>query len=291
MNFEQKLQEEIEEEKANDPIMPLWEAAEEKFKTTNFTRYKTGIDTIDGVSKLREEDKGGFAGGDVIIISAPTGNGKTTLAATLSHSMFKNEGLPSLWFTYEVSIYQLWQNFQAMGADKNDVMVVPFEHTTGKMEWVEKKIKEAKEKYWAKVVVIDHLGFLTPTQKMNSNMSQNYASFLTQIVRELKTIAVREDIIIILPAHMIKAASDDPTLKDIGHSGGIAQEADFVILMAREEAKKSKSAGALMEDYYTPFTKVILAKNRIGGKTPSFWMEKKDGKLIQTFKPYEQTRL
>jgi hypothetical protein len=77
---------------------------------------------------------------------------------------------------------------------------------------------------------------------------------------------------------MVKSATDTPTLRDIGHSGGISQEADVVILMAREENKSGDG------NYYTQYTKVILAKNRIGGDTPSWWMEKINGKLVETFK-------
>lgn len=153
-----------------------------------------------------------------------------------------------------------------------------------------KKIFEAKQKYDVKYVVIDHLGFLAPFQKMNQNMTQNYSSYLGQICRELKTIAVRENIFIILPVHMVKSASDDPSLRDIGYSGGIAQEADFVILMAREEVKKD-SLNIQPNSYYTERTKVSLAKNRVGGSTPTWWMSMEDGKLKTIFVDYEEEQL
>lgn len=276
-----KIKKQIEEEKqdnlANDPMKLMSEVAEDKKKEFNFQRYSTGIFPLDRVLNLKREDKGGLAGGDVVIISAPTGNGKTTLASTMAIDMIQKEGLPCAFFTYEVNVYNLWESFKEMGAGENDILCVPAEHTTGKLEWVEKKIKEAKEKFYSKVVVIDHLGFLAPFQKINSNISQNYSAYIAQIVRELKTIAVKENIIIILPVHMNKSASDNPTLRDIGHSGGIAQEADVVILLAREEDTSGES-------YYTKYTKVILAKNRIGGETPTWYMEKINGKLVETYK-------
>lgn len=281
--IEAKLSQEIQEESAKDDILLLWEAAQLKEKEASFSRYKIGIKEFDDVSKLRPEDNGGIAGGDLMIISAPTGNGKTTLASTFSYNLLRDNGIPSLWFTYEVSVYALWRAFENMGASKEDFFCVPAEHTTGKLEWVEKKIKEAKEKYAIGNVVIDHLGFLTPFQRMNQNMSQNYASYLAQICRELKTIAVKENISIMLPVHMVKSATDDPSLRDIGHSGGIAQEADFVLLMAREETSKSKLASDMQKDYYTERTKVILAKNRIGGVTPSWWMKMQEGKLVTDY--------
>lgn len=285
-SLENKINEEELENEARDEIILLGDAAEKKKKESNFERYDTGMTFFDNSAKL-ENEQGGIAGGELLIISAPTGNGKTTLAATISYHLLKKVGLPGLWFTYEVSVYQLWKVFERMGGAKDDIVCVPADHTTGKLEWVEKKILEAKQKYDVKYVVIDHLGFLAPFQKMNQNMTQNYSSYLGQICRELKTIAVRENIFIILPVHMVKSASDDPSLRDIGYSGGIAQEADFVILMAREEVKK-ESLNIQPNSYYTERTKVSLAKNRVGGSTPTWWMSMEEGKLKTISVNYEE---
>jgi len=283
-DLEKKIEIKKTELESHDPIMLMSKAAAEKEKTFKFERYSTGMIPIDSVTKLRPQDKGGLTGGDVVIVAAPTGNGKTTFCATLSYNMLRAEGLPSLWFSYEVNVWNLWQIFKNFGVNEEELVCVPFEHTTGNLDWIRRKIAEAKEKFFVKLVVIDHLGFLTPSQRLNSNMGSNYAIYLAQIVRELKTIAVQEDIIILLPVHMVKSAGDDPTLRDIGHSGGIAQEADLVILLAREENTKSKMVGIANENYYSRYAKVMIAKNRIGGETPSWWVERKDGLLVQTIK-------
>lgn len=285
--LEASLNNEIEESKIDDPIILLSDAAEEQQKNISFTRYPIGIETFDNNAKL-DAEQGGLSGGDLMIVSGPTGNGKTLLSSTIAYNMLKEQSIPSLFLTYEVSTFALWKSFQKMGAQAGDFICAPALHTTGKLEWVEKKIREAKGKYMVGNVVIDHLGFLVPFQKLNQQMSQNYSSYLSQIVRELKTIAVKENISIILPVHMVKSASDDPSLRDIANSGGIAQESDFVLLLAREETKKSGLSKDLSDDYYTKYTKVIVAKNRPGGKTPSFWMEMKDGKLVETWKEYNK---
>jgi replicative DNA helicase len=281
--LENMLAAEVAESKADDPVILLSDAAEEQKKNINFSRYPIGIPSFDQYAKL-DEEQGGLAGGELMIVSGPTGNGKTLLASTIAYNLLTNQGIPTLFLTYEVSVFSLWKSFEKMGAKPGAFICAPASHTTGKLEWVEKKIKEAKEKYMIGNVVIDHLGFLVPFQKPNQNMSQNYSSFLSQIVRELKTIAVKENISIILPVHMVKSATDDPSLRDIGHSGGIAQESDFTLLIAREEATKSKAASDMGHDYYTKYAKVIMAKNRPGGKTPSFWMQVEDGKLVETWK-------
>lgn len=266
-----------EESEVPDDIVLLSELARQKKDSVSSERYTTGIPVIDGVAKLDPvTDRGGLAGGEIVIIAAPTGHGKTTMSQTLSYNMLKNEGMASLWFTYEVSEYALWRKFELMGAKPEDFICVPANNTTGNVAWLDKKIKEAKTKYLIGVVVIDHLGFLAPAQDMNKNMSQNYSSYLAQIVRELKQISVRENVVIILPVHMNKSTDQDPTLRDIGYSGGIAQEADFVILMARLEDREGSS-------YYKPETKCFLAKNRPGGETPKWYMKIEGGKFVEAF--------
>jgi replicative DNA helicase len=106
---------------------------------------------------------------------------------------------------------------------------------------------------------------------MNQSFSSNYSSYLAQTVREVKTIAVKHDIIILLPVHMNKSATDEPTMRDIGNSSGIGQETDGVILMARKESYE--------KEYYSDISTVILGKNRPGGKHPKWYMHKKEGKL------------
>ena len=68
------------------------------------------------------------------------------------------------------------------------------------------------------------------------------------------------------------------------------QEADFVILMAREEVKK-ESLNIQPNSYYTERTKVSLAKNRVGGSTPTWWMSMEEGKLKTIFVDYEEEQV
>lgn len=268
-----EINKKADEELKKDKIVKLSELAGEIAKK-KIQRYRTRVAPLDQVYKMPMDENGGLSEGDLVIISAPTGQGKTLLSATLTRQLMES-GLKSCWFSYEVNALALWQIFQQMGTGNDSPIYIPFEHTTGKLGWVTEKILEAKE-LGAKLFVIDHLGFLSPHQSYDRNMSQNYSTYLTSIVRELKTLAVREEIIIILPVHMNKSATDNPSLRDIANSAGIAQEADLVILMAREEEKGNGGS------YYTPYTQVKIAKNRPGGETPTFWMTRHGGRLTET---------
>ena len=211
--------------------------------------------------------EGGVCLGDIVIIAAPTGNGKTSLAQDWTLSFIRGkQKAPVLWFTYEVMTRNLWKKFKIMGMTEDDLAVVPAKNTTGNVAWVEAKIKEAKEKFKVKAVVIDHLGFLLPKTNgvMGQKMSMNQSSFITQIVRDLKTIAINEEVIIILPVHMNKGK--EVTQDQISNSSGIAQEADAVFLLARE-----KNNDSAIKEYFTEYTKITLSKNRKTGASPFGW--------------------
>ena len=211
---------------------------------------------------------GGVSPGDVVVIAGQSGHGKTSLAQDWTVSLIRGaKKVKALWFSYEVLPTHLWNKFVGMGINREDCIFTPAKNSTGNVAWVENKIKEGKEKFGIKAVFIDHLGFLLPKTDGTlgkSNMSSNYAAFITQIMRDLKTIALNEEVIIFLPVHMKKMDSKHKTsdIDDIKDSSGIGQESDLVFLIERE---RNKDKGA--KSYFTDITKITLAKNRKTGAT------------------------
>jgi len=210
---------------------------------------------------------GGVSLGDVVVIAGQTGHGKTSLAQDWTMSLIRGEKkLKALWFSYEVLPVHLWKKFQEMGMTREDCAFIPAKHSTGNVAWVEQKIKEGKEKFGIKAVFIDHLGFLLPKTSgvLGKAMSANYATFLTQIMRDLKTLALQEEVIIFLPVHMKKVDSRNrhSDSDDIKDSSGIGQESDLVFLIEREKNKEKDA-----DTYFTEVTKITLAKNRKTGLT------------------------
>jgi len=211
---------------------------------------------------------GGASPGDLVSVAGRTGEGKSSIAQDWTLSFIRGpKKAPVLWFSYELLPSHLWKKFKTMGMTEDDITVIPAKHTSGNVAWVEAKVKEAKEKFNIKVVVIDHLGFLLPKTNgiLGKNMSQNHATFVTQIVRDLKTIALSEEVIIVLPVHVRKTngALDIESIKD---TAGVAQESDLVFLIERERDTGKDSKG-----YFTEYTKITLAKNRKTGQTLSAW--------------------
>lgn len=252
----------------DDEVLPFDDSA--KRQTINLTeKIPTKMMIFDDATM------GGMDNGDLIIVSGQTAHGKTSFCQHMTMNLV-DEGFPCLWFSYEVLTYFLWEKFKSMGAKAEDFLgYVPLKHVTGQVEWIENKIIEAKKKFLVKVVFIDHLGFLLPrvTSDKWSQVERNFSAYLGNICRELKKLAIKEEIVIVLPVHMRK--TDNPTINDIRDSSGIAQEADLVFTLNRE--KNSDEEG---EQEYTDYTRVVLAKNRKTGKSVRGWFTMNNGRFI-----------
>ena len=260
-NFEQtNYQEPVIFDNGDDEVKLLSVVAKEQKINLNDV-YPLGMPVFDEVYM------GGAFPGDLIVIAGPQGEGKTSLAQDWTMGLLRGEKkAKSLWFSYEVLPNFIWAKFADMGMKESEGVFIPAKHSTGEISWVREKIKEAKKKFGIKAVVIDHLGFLIPetSQIFKKNMSSTYSIYLTQIVRSLKTIALAEEVIIILPTHIRKVNTYQRHLdiSDIGNSSSIAQESDLVFLIERERNKDSEAT-----EVYTSVTRIALAKNRRTGQT------------------------
>ena len=261
---------------ADDEILPMSEAV--KRQPVDYSAvYSSGIEIID------EGLVGGFSSGNLVIVSAPTGMGKTSLCQTFTYNLAL-QGLPCLWFSYEVFIADLWQKFKNMGMDEQYLCYTPLKMTSGSVDWIDKKIEEAKKKFNIKAVFIDHLGFLMPKVKAGESIERqgnNYALYLTRICRDLKSLALDKNIMLFIPAHMRKTS--DPNVNDIAYSAGVSQEADVVFVMDREVSNDPAN-----EEYFTGHTLITLMKVRKPrGKNLKGWFDMVDDRLVHdtSYKP------
>ena len=206
----------------DDEVLPFAEvAALQPNKTDTFPT---------GLPLLNEYLEGGFRGGDLVVIAGRSGEGKTSLAQTMTYHMTK-KAIPALWFSYEVSVQRLHEKFVDMGISDHYYVYAPKKNRSGNLEWVEKKIVEAVKKYWTKVVFIDHIDMLSPR---NIQKSDNESQVLKKIATELKQLAITLDVVIVLMAHVRKTESRKKLeMQDISSSAGIYQLSDFVILIER----------------------------------------------------------
>jgi replicative DNA helicase len=232
-----------------------------------------------GFNLLDEMIDGGFKPGELIILSAPTKQGKSTMAQTMTWNMAQN-GKQSLWFSMEMSWQELTRKFLAMdelfkkqGMPSITPIHYPIENYLRggeiQMNWIKETISESKRLNNTNFVVIDHLHFLLPLKDFNTNPS----FLIGGIVREIKKIAVELAIPILLIAHTTKLDIDKtPDINSIRDSSFIAQESDFTMIMWRirdkNASKRTNDEGdSDTQIVYTNKAWLSLEANRRNGRT------------------------
>jgi replicative DNA helicase len=222
---------------------------------------------------------GGLRPGELAILSAPTKNGKTTLAQTITWNL-ASQGKSVLWFTMEMSWKELTRKFMGMDsiykdgrrAFSSNAICYPLDNFRGggklQLDWLRDVIDNAKNVDGVGLVVIDHLHFLLPLKDYNTNIS----FLIGAIVREIKKIAVDLQIPIILIAHTKKLDIDKtPDINSIRDSSFIVQESDFTFIMwrirSKDNLKKSSDEGLEQNMIYTNKTWLSLEANRRTGQT------------------------
>jgi replicative DNA helicase len=223
---------------------------------------------------------GGLKEGDLVVVSGFTGMGKTYLCQSMTYNLVKS-GQPCLWFSFEVTIGELWRKFKDMGVDNGFLAYSPEKTSNRNLNWVSEKIVDSRDRFKTKVVFIDHLGFLAEDPaNYDTNLSSNYATKLTLICRRLKSIAVDNNLAIVLMAHLKKPqnSTSEPTVHDLKDSSGVGQEADAVILINRKKASSGYGDG----EVYDKQSIVKIEKNRRTGQNKIFTVEPSEGRLIDS---------
>ena len=210
------IRKELMDYKGQDQIVSSFDLAE-------MIKYSKDIPVIKSKIPLLDYHlEGGFEGGELISVSGPPKTGKTLLCQSLTLS-FLDQGYKSLWFQYEVTPKRFIEGF-------NDLpkFYLPQKLEAYNMPWIEKRILEAILKHGIKVVFIDHLHYLFDL------VSQNTSLQIGSVIRTLKQIAVKYNIIIFLACHMKKVTFDkEPSDEDIRDSSLIGSESDTVLIIWR----------------------------------------------------------
>lgn len=180
------------------------------------------------IPKLDKIIKGGFKGGQLIVVSGITGQGKSTLCKSIGLSAME-QGLLSTWFSYELDMEEFLNDFPH---DTVANILLPSVLKGRSPEWIEMRSWEAKLKYSSNLVFIDHLHFLVDLHK-----SRNISFDVGSVVRNLKLLAVHHNLTVFLICHTMKTKGDSDVelgLGDVRDSSLIEQEADIVLYVWRD---------------------------------------------------------
>ena len=274
--WSKKSEEQIkkEEEVLQDDSLDLMKlVADEQSKELDIsTPMPTGYKRVDDALR------GGFRIGDLIILSGLTGHGKTLMASNIAVNMAEH-GEPVMFLTYEVFTAEVWSKIKEMGVSDDIKIFTPKCYTSGKLDWVKKKIHEGKE-YGIKFIVIDHLEFLSSAgTKYQKNVNLNFSNAISEVVKEVKNLAKQEGVCILLLCHLRKVTPGGrPSINDLKDTSSISQEADAVILIER------LPGGQETGEVFSPLSLLSLQKNRRTGKTCYDEVLFSGGRMVETEK-------
>lgn len=207
--------------------------------------HRTGFPTLD-------KELSGFFSGQLVVISGPSGHGKTTLAQAFTRTLVEDGCFP-LWLSYEVSVDDFVLGFHR---DYREYITMPLTLADNSIAWIEDRIVESKLKHNTRALFVDHLHFLVDLMPKGPNMSL----VVGELVRKLKRLAVSHRIVIFLIAHTTKVRFDDePDLGSVRDSSFIEQEADTVLYVYRFKDDRSLSVCKVAKN---------RKKGRIGAKIP-----------------------
>jgi replicative DNA helicase len=220
-----ELEEELRDYEGEDKVISSHEMARTLQEEKRPIEIKSGIQTLD-------ECIGGFEGGELSVISGLTGNGKTLFDQTLTRN-FADQGIKSLWFSYEV----MPANFLKAFGEDLPLFYMPARLTENAIDWISTRISEAILKYEIRAVFVDHLHFIVEMSR-NSNLSIEIGA----VMRAIKKMAVKFNIAFFLIAHPTKVKPDmELGIGDIRDSSFVAQEADNVFLIWRLLKKENQA--------------------------------------------------
>lgn len=216
-----RLQELYEQYDGDDRVISSKELMEEIQNTPEKPKFYSGFASLD-------KKMDGFVTGESIFLTGITKHGKTSMCMELS-VRFKEQN--PLWLSFEEKPIDLMRKFHAKTSEYPHFFT-PRQNDITNLEWVEKKIIEAKAKFGSKVVFIDHIGFVSDAERGKDDTE---ASRLERISRAVHSLAVKWDVLIFLLGHLTKVNStQNPDIENIKGSSAMAQEADLTMLVWRK---------------------------------------------------------
>lgn len=234
------------------------------------TGKSTGWNTLDRAL-------GGWNSGDLIVMAARPGQGKTALALSLMYEFAKIKG-KGLFISLEMSSEQLAKRYLSLISDipnwkirsaslkENEVvylcdkvnnLTVEFfvdDDPNCSINQIKSKAKIHKAKHGLELLIIDYIQLI-------SGSKQNREQEIAEISRNLKLLAKELQITVIVLAQLSRKCEERtdkrPMLSDIRESGSIEQDADVVVFPFRPAMYSGEKSE--VED-----AELIIAKNRHG---------------------------
>lgn len=223
----------------------------------------------------------GLHAGQLIIVAARPGLGKSTLALDFARSASIKHGMPSIFFSLEMGRAEIamrllsaqagvpLQRMRTGGLNDDDLRKIAQVHgditdsplyidDSPNMTLVEirAKCRRLKQKEGLKLIVIDYLQLMTSGKRVESRQQE-----VSEFSRALKLLAKELEVPVIALSQLNRKSEDRadkrPAISDLRESGSLEQDADMVILLHREAAYEADHPRQGEADF-------IVAKHRNG---------------------------
>lgn len=245
-------------------------------------------DGVTGVPTFRDLDKylSGLQKGDLIILAARPGCGKTSMAVNIAASAALNKGLSAIVFSLEMPSGQLaqrtlcsfarvdQQKWRGGRLNKEEVALLQaelkrfqdtklyFDDSSGiTIQEMRAKCRRIKAESGLDLIVVDYLQLMRSTRHTESRQLE-----IAEISRSLKALAKELEVPVLALSQLSRLSEQskdgEPSLSHLRESGAIEQDADVVIFInnksqsSDDEEEGRQISGQIVE--------IIVAKNRNG---------------------------
>ena len=230
-----------------------------------------------------DELTGGLHGGQMIVIAARPGVGKSTLALDIARSAAIHHHMATVFFSLEMSRTELamrvlsaegkismgrlkkgdldtegWTNLATLQGRIDSAPLFIDDSPNMTLMEIRAKCRRLKQRNDLKLVVLDYLQLMSSGKKVESRQQE-----VSEFSRSLKLLAKELDVPLIALSQLNRGSEQRtdkrPMVSDLRESGSIEQDADMVILLHREDMYNPDSERVGEAD-------MIIAKHR-GGPT------------------------
>jgi len=261
--IQERVKKDIHDEEGMEFLQKKWEAYQERdkliwsdeiverLKTEPLPEgHKLGLPALDDLT-------GGFRLQQLITMFAATKHGKSQFAMWMAGVL---QHLNPVMLLLEQKPDEVVSQFLERKYDIPKFLTPADQETFVLTDWIEEKVMEGKARFGTQLVIVDHLGYIDNNGKDGKYKRENLAYRIEMTMKEIKGIAKRWNVILILFSH-IKEGDDTnpPVLEDLYGSSGIKKESDTVISMWRKNYKEGK-----VKIYEDKTMLSVLANRRFG---------------------------
>ena len=272
---------EVAENRASEDYQPLSELVEitlDEIEALDEHGQMSGVPT--GFIDL-DHLTNGLHPGQMIIVAARPGMGKSTLGLDFARAASIKHGLCSVFFSLEMTKSEIvmrllaaesgvpmsairkgemneeyWSRISSKTAQVSRAPLYIDDSPNLTMMEIRSKARRLKQRMDLKLIVIDYMQLMTSGKKVESRQLE-----VSEFSRQIKLLAKELELPVVALSQLNRGPESrtdkKPMLSDLRESGSLEQDADVVILLHREDAYDKQSPRAGEADF-------IVAKHRNG---------------------------